>query len=195
VPGSGSIPLALSVDAAELQIGAIWAQPTHRHQFRVKNSGDSPVIVSSISADCVCTNVTPSGFTLAPGADVELQVEFDLQRVKGRSLSRTEVEFGSELTFLGADGARRAFVLTGVMRYPFVISGNQTLLAEPLQYGAPPPAISIAVHKHPRVDQLQVRVAENEGEAQISRRLKIRRRSRFVRLRGGRLGHSRSKSS
>jgi len=55
-----------------------------KHQFEVKNSGKSELIIRKVKASCGCTAIKPEKTILAPGESAMIAAEFDSNRKSGR---------------------------------------------------------------------------------------------------------------
>jgi Protein of unknown function (DUF1573) len=56
-----------------------------RHTFEVKNAGDAPLEIRSVSASCGCTAAAPKEKQIAPGASGRIEVTFDTTGRPGRA--------------------------------------------------------------------------------------------------------------
>jgi hypothetical protein len=63
-----------------------------KHQFRFKNTGETQLIIDNIRSSCGCTATDWSMEPLMPGAESEIEVEFDAKK-KGYFYKKIKVYF------------------------------------------------------------------------------------------------------
>ena len=73
----------LSVEQGSFNFGTIPQGKKVQHDFIIKNSGDAPLQIKQLSADCGCTAAKPSSSLILPGKSAEVQVTFDSTNFSG----------------------------------------------------------------------------------------------------------------
>lgn len=64
--------------------GSVKAGTKVTHHFKFKNSGKSPLLISSLSSDCPCITVNGPSKEILPGEHGEIEVVFDTSNLKGK---------------------------------------------------------------------------------------------------------------
>lgn len=67
----------------DFDFGLIYQGEKVLHKFKFKNVGNSPLVISDVSATCGCTVPTYSKKPLAPGEEGYIQVKFDSSGRRG----------------------------------------------------------------------------------------------------------------
>ena len=75
----------LTFDRLEHDFGPLWEGQSRTTSFRFRNTGDEPLRIEAIRADCGCTTTTLDRMVFAPGEGDEITVNFD---AKGRGDQR-----------------------------------------------------------------------------------------------------------
>ncbi len=73
----------LTVGQKEFRFGEIFAGEKVDHLFKLRNSGDAPLVVERVKSSCGCTAAFLSNHSLLPGEEAELQAVFDSRRFQG----------------------------------------------------------------------------------------------------------------
>lgn len=79
--GAGAAP-QVAVSPAHFDFGPIGSEPVTT-VFTIRNEGQGPLHVESVSTSCGCTTAQMEADTLAPGASAQLSVTFDPQAHAG----------------------------------------------------------------------------------------------------------------
>ena len=74
----------LSVEQGSFDFGTIPQGKQAQHNFTIKNSGDAPLQIKQVEADCGCTAAKPSSSLILPGRSAELHVTFDSTSFSGK---------------------------------------------------------------------------------------------------------------
>ena len=74
----------LSVEQGSFNFGAVPQGKKVQHNFIFKNSGDAPLQIKQLEADCGCTAAKPSSSFILPGRNAEVQVTFDSASFSGK---------------------------------------------------------------------------------------------------------------
>jgi uncharacterized protein DUF1573/HYDIN/CFA65/VesB family protein len=74
----------LTVEKGSHDFGAIAQGKKVQHNFIIKNSGDAPLQIKQLNADCGCTVAKPSASVIQPGKSGEIQVTFDSGNFAGK---------------------------------------------------------------------------------------------------------------
>ncbi len=83
--GTAAAGPVLSFDRIEHDFGPLWEGESRTTSFRFRNTGDEPLRIEAIRADCGCTTTTLDRMVFAPGEGDEIAVNFD---AKGRGDQR-----------------------------------------------------------------------------------------------------------
>lgn len=65
------------METVQLDLGDVPNGDIATRDLVVRNVGDAPLVVDSLSSSCGCTTVSLEPMTLAPGASGTLHIEFD----------------------------------------------------------------------------------------------------------------------
>lgn len=68
---------ALSLETTNLSLGDVVNGDIASHEVVVRNLGNEPLIVESVSTSCGCTTATLEPLTIDPGASGVLHIEVD----------------------------------------------------------------------------------------------------------------------
>lgn len=74
----------LYVEKGSYDFGTIAQGKKVQHNFVIKNSGDAPLHIKQLNADCGCTAAKPSSSLIPPGKSGEIQVTFDSGNFSGK---------------------------------------------------------------------------------------------------------------
>lgn len=73
----------LEVDPARVDMGEVRQGARVERVFRLRNSGDAPLVISQVKTSCGCTAALPSQTTFAAGETGELRAIFDSRGFSG----------------------------------------------------------------------------------------------------------------
>lgn len=76
---------AITVEKPAHDFGTVAEGGPVRHFFKVKNTGDAPLEIHSVSASCGCTAAAPKEKLIAPGKNGEIEVTFDTSGRPGKT--------------------------------------------------------------------------------------------------------------
>ncbi len=148
---------ALHVAPQELDLGAVWSTCRFEHTLHVRNDSTHTIDVSQLLVDCDCVQVSPSTWTIPPGASQAVSVVLDLTATRGAEGK----EFSTKITpILKGQRFPTPWKLTGQIREPFEES------VQPLQFQLPwagPGATTIS-SSAPVTRMLRVPLARLEAE-------------------------------
>lgn len=65
------------VDKAVIKMEKVREGEVVKHTFKISNSGNAPLVLSSYNVGCPCTKVTLPKQPIAPGQTVDVPMEFD----------------------------------------------------------------------------------------------------------------------
>lgn len=74
----------LTVEKGKFDFGSVPQGKKVQHSFKIKNSGDAPLQIKQLEADCGCTAAKPSTSLIAPGKTAEIEVTFDSETFSGK---------------------------------------------------------------------------------------------------------------
>lgn len=74
----------LTVEKGKFDFGSVPQGKKVQHSFKIKNSGDAPLQIKQLEADCGCTAAKPSTSLIAPGKTAEIEVTFDSENFSGK---------------------------------------------------------------------------------------------------------------
>ena len=74
----------LAVEQGTVNFGTIPQGKKVQHSFIIRNSGDAPLQIKKLEADCGCTAVKPSTSVVQPGRRAEIDVIFDSATFSGK---------------------------------------------------------------------------------------------------------------
>lgn len=74
----------LTVEKGSHDFGSLPQGKKVQHNFTIKNSGDAPLQIKKLNADCGCTAAKPSSSVIQPGKSGEIQVTFDSTNFSGK---------------------------------------------------------------------------------------------------------------
>ncbi len=78
----------MQADSQSVDLGTITEGDTIIHVYKFKNTGNMPLILSSVSASCGCTTPSYSDKPVQPGEQGFIQVKFNSKGKEGK-LSKT----------------------------------------------------------------------------------------------------------
>lgn len=107
------------IEAAEpiFDLGKRWStEPTVKHDFVIRNTGQAPLHIQGVMSSCGCTHVGRKNVTIEPGKTWNLSVELDLRRQQPLVLHK--------ITVLSDDPRRPKLELKirGMVRQPISIT-------------------------------------------------------------------------
>lgn len=105
----------LSVDAAALALGDVWAQNGVQRTVTLTNHQSQPVRVDRIQASCACTSVQPAALTLQPGETRRLELKLDLDFAPSRDAWRWSEPLSIQVTLFLRDRPFQTFSLSGTL--------------------------------------------------------------------------------
>ena len=153
----------LAFDAADLDLGAVWAAPGHEATVRVRNLTGSTVRVAGVEPSCGCTTVEPAAFTVPPGGTIPLTVTLDLHPTRPEVAAEPGREWAGYLDFLLPErprGVRATLtadvrhLLTTVPRVDF--DGPDAPIITEGSGSRREPAKTVTLHAHPGVRSLRL---------------------------------------
>ena len=153
----------LAFDAADLDLGAVWAAPGHEATVRVRNLTGSTVRVAGVKPSCGCTTVQPAAFTVPPGGTIPLTVTLDLHPTRPEVAAEPGREWAGYLDFLLPErprGVRATLtadvrhLLTTVPRVDF--DGPDAPIITEGSGSRREPAKTVTLHAHPGVRTLRL---------------------------------------
>lgn len=65
-PSSASIVRGLSVELAELDLGAVWETENLRHPVTITNTTNTTIYISRFETACACSGVEPAQMDVGP---------------------------------------------------------------------------------------------------------------------------------
>lgn len=74
----------LAVEQGSFDFGTLAQGKKVQHTFKIRNSGDAPLQIKQLHADCGCTAAKPSTTQIAPGKSAEIDVTFDSTGFSGK---------------------------------------------------------------------------------------------------------------
>lgn len=72
------------VESASHDFGRIWSGPPLDHVFRVRNGGDAPLEILTITPSCTCIVLGDYPKSIAPGAESEIPLQLETVKLKGQ---------------------------------------------------------------------------------------------------------------
>ncbi len=111
----------LKADQPVYDFGKVLDDLTIEHNFKVTNTGSTPIQIKRVRTTCGCTTVNSQPQTLAPGASTEIGVKFSTRGINGKVTKAVYVETDDlrapnvPLTLSGE--VMRAFALTPPTAY------------------------------------------------------------------------------
>lgn len=78
----------MQADSQSVDLGTITEGDTIIHVYKFKNTGNMPLVLSSVSASCGCTTPSYSNAPVQPGEQGFIQVKFNSKGKEGK-LSKT----------------------------------------------------------------------------------------------------------
>ena len=153
----------LTVDAADLNLGTVWAAPGHEATVRVRNPTAAPVTVAGVKPSCGCTTVEPAAFVVPPGGAVPLTVTLDLHPTRPEVAAEPGRKWAGHLDFLLPDrprGVRATLtadvrhLLTAVPRVDF--DGPDAPIISEGSASRRGPAKTVTLRTHPGVRSLRL---------------------------------------
>jgi uncharacterized membrane protein len=118
----------LTVESGKFDFGSVPQGKKVQHSFKIKNSGDAPLQIKQLEADCGCTAAKPSSSLIAPGKTAEVEVTFDSENFSG------PVQKNVAMTTNAASTPNYTFTLHGTVLDPVQVTPRQLSLGA-LQMG------------------------------------------------------------
>jgi hypothetical protein len=148
---------SLRVAPQELDLGAVWSTCRFEHTLHVRNDSTDTIEVSQLLVDCPCVQVSPSTFSIPPGASQSVSVVVDLTATRGAE----GAEFSTKITpILKGKHFPTPWKLTGQVREFFAER------VEPLRFQLPwaGPGATTVSSSSPVTRTLRVPLARLEAE-------------------------------
>lgn len=148
---------ALHVAPQELDLGAVWSTCRFEHTLHVRNDSTNTIDVSQLLVDCDCVQVSPSTWTIPPGASQAVSVVLDLTATR----STLGDEFSTKITpILKGRQFPTPWILTGRVRELFEEN------VKPLQFHLPwsGPGATTVSSSPPVTRALRIPLAHLEAE-------------------------------
>ena len=134
----------LEIDARYLNFGEVLATESFKWDIVVRNRASYAVEILDFKASCVCTEVEPTYAVLNPGADRRFQITVDLTRKIPEDSHREP--FAVELLPITNGTSRTTHLrITGVVRYPIMLSPSHLNFGQTLVRGSPFKPASVTV--------------------------------------------------
>ncbi len=95
-PKGDGTPAKIEFSEEEFDFKTINEGEVVAHTFKFKNVGGTDLIISSINASCGCTAAKWDNKPVAPGAESQVEVEFDSKSRQGRQYKTVTVTANTE---------------------------------------------------------------------------------------------------
>lgn len=86
----------ISIDSATYNFGSVHRKAMVEHTFRLRNTGNEPLVIQSVEPACGCVTVNYSRQPIAPGAEAEITLRFLPKGKKGFQLRSAEVQSNAD---------------------------------------------------------------------------------------------------
>lgn len=103
---------AMTFGESTFDFGTVDAGEKVRHVYKFTNSGNEPLVISNAKGSCGCTVPKWPQDPIAPGADGEIEVEFDSKNKSGRQTKTVTITANTE------SGTERLTITGEVLKDP-----------------------------------------------------------------------------
>lgn len=81
----------LTVDKASVDAGVIYSGDVYQVKWKIKNTGNAPLIIENVHTSCGCTSVKNPKTTLAPGESDNVEIKFNSAGFRGKVSKQVEI--------------------------------------------------------------------------------------------------------